>query len=114
MGIVVIALRIYSTHKTEELKPAVQRLLSEDRSLDWDLMLIEHLELDQGYRGQGIGKENALMAIRKLGANCGVITCVPVPLQFTGRCDDRNSLGKTASAATSEAVLGRCRLCPGS
>jgi GNAT superfamily N-acetyltransferase len=71
--------------KTEELKPVVQRLLSEDRSLDWDLMLIEHLELDQEYRGQGIGKEIALMAIRKLGANCGVITCVPVPLQFSGR-----------------------------
>ena len=47
-------------HKTEELKPVVQRLTSEDRSLDWDLMLIEHLELDQEYRGQGIGKRDCL------------------------------------------------------
>ena len=60
-------------------------------------MLIEHLELDQEYRGRGIGKEIALMAIRKLGASCGVITCVPVPLQFTGRSEDQKPREKRSA-----------------
>jgi GNAT superfamily N-acetyltransferase len=71
-------------HETEQLKPKVEQLLSEDRACLIDMMLIEKLELESKYRGQGIGKTIALRAIQKLGANCGVITCVPVPLQFTG------------------------------
>jgi|GEM_PF-4228105 len=69
---------------TEELKPEVERLLSENRVFQSDVMLIERLELNAEYRGRGLGKEIALRAIEKFGANCGVITCVPVPLQFTG------------------------------
>jgi GNAT superfamily N-acetyltransferase len=69
---------------TEELKPEVERLLSGNRAFQSDMMLIEQLELDPEYRGHGMGKEIALRAIEKFGANCGVITCVPVPLQFTG------------------------------
>ena len=71
-------------HETEQLKPEVERLISENRAFQSDMMLIERLELDPEYRGRGIGKEVALRTIQKLGANCGVITCVPVPLQFTG------------------------------
>ena len=69
---------------TEELKPEVERLVSGDRAFQADMMLIEQLELNSEYRGRGLGKEIALRAIEKFGANCGVITCVPVPLQFTG------------------------------
>lgn len=47
-------------------------------------MLIERIEFEPEYRGQGLGKEIALRVIQKFGARCGVITCVPVPLQFTG------------------------------
>jgi GNAT superfamily N-acetyltransferase len=71
-------------HETEQLKPEVERLLSGDRAFQTDMMLIEKLELEPEYRGQGLGKKIASRAIQKLGANCGVITCVPVPLQFTG------------------------------
>jgi GNAT superfamily N-acetyltransferase len=71
-------------HETEELKPEVERLLSENRAFQSDMMLIERLELDPDYRGQEMGKKIALRAIQKFGDNCGVITCLPVPLQFTG------------------------------
>jgi GNAT superfamily N-acetyltransferase len=71
-------------HESEQLKPEVERMLSEDRACLIDMMLIERLELHPEFRGQGLGKAIALRAIQKLGANCGVITCVPVPLQFTG------------------------------
>ena len=80
---------------TEELKPGVERLLSGDRAFHSDMMLIEQLELNAEYRGLGLGKEIALRAIEKLGANCGVITCVPVPLQFTGLAPkDKTPTGK--------------------
>jgi GNAT superfamily N-acetyltransferase len=69
---------------TEQLKPEVEKLISEDRATRWDIMLIERLELLPEYRGRGLGKSIALRAIEKLGENCGVITCLPVPLQFSG------------------------------
>ena len=82
-------------HETEELKPAVERLLSENRAFQSDIMLIERLELGSEYRGQGMGKQIALRTIQKFGENCGVITCVPVPLQFTGLGPrDREPKGK--------------------
>jgi GNAT superfamily N-acetyltransferase len=71
-------------YETEEFKPEVLQLLSEDRAFKFDMMLIERLELKPEYRGRGIGKKIALRAIQKLGENCGVITCLPAPLQFTG------------------------------
>ncbi len=71
-------------HETEELKPQVERMLSGNRVFHNDMMLIERLELNPEYRGLGLGKEIALKAIQKLGANCRVITCLPAPLQFTG------------------------------
>jgi len=70
--------------ESEQLTPEVERLLSEDRAFQHDMMLIERLELKPEYRGQGLGKEIALRVIQKFGANCSVITCLPVPLQFTG------------------------------
>ena len=69
---------------TEQLKPEVEELISENRATQWDIMLIERLELVPEYRGHGLGKSVALRAIQKFGENCGVITCVPVPLQFSG------------------------------
>jgi GNAT superfamily N-acetyltransferase len=69
--------------ESEQLKPAVERLLSENRAFQNDMMLIERLELKPEYRGQGLGKEIASRVIQKFGENCSVITCVPVPLQFT-------------------------------
>jgi hypothetical protein len=68
---------------TEQLRPEVEQLISENRATQWDIMLIERLELIPEYRGQGLGKNVALRAIQKFGENCGVITCVPVPLQFS-------------------------------
>jgi GNAT superfamily N-acetyltransferase len=70
--------------KSEQLKPEVERLLSENRAFQNDMMLIERLELKPEYRGQGLGKEIASRVIQKFGENCSVIACVPVPLQFTG------------------------------
>jgi hypothetical protein len=70
--------------ETEQLKPGVEHLISENRATQWDIMLIERLELNPECRGRGLGIEIAQRAIQKLGENCGVITCVPVPLQFTG------------------------------
>jgi GNAT superfamily N-acetyltransferase len=82
-------------HETEELKPDVEKLLSEDRAFQSDMMLIERLELNREYRGQGMGKQIALRAIQKFGGNCSVITCVPVPLQFTGLGPrDKEPVGK--------------------
>lgn len=71
-------------HDTEQLASKVEGMLSEDRAWKSDMMLIERLELNPEYRSQGLGKEIALRVIQKFGENCGVITCVPVPLQFTG------------------------------
>jgi GNAT superfamily N-acetyltransferase len=70
--------------ETEHLKPEVERLVSENRATQWDIMLIERLELVPEYRGRGLGRKVALRAIQKFGENCGIITCVPVPLQFSG------------------------------
>jgi GNAT superfamily N-acetyltransferase len=69
---------------SEQLKPEVENLISENRATQWDMLLIERLELLPEYRGRGLGKKIALRAIEKFGDNCGVITCVPVPLQFSG------------------------------
>jgi len=70
-------------HETEQLKPQVERLLSEERTFEADLMLIDQVELNPDYRGQGLGKEIILRVIRRLGTNCRVITCMPFPLQYT-------------------------------
>jgi GNAT superfamily N-acetyltransferase len=70
--------------ESEQLKPEVERLLSENRAFQNDIMLIERLELKPEYRGQGLGKEIASRVIQKFGQNSSVIACVPVPLQFTG------------------------------
>jgi GNAT superfamily N-acetyltransferase len=70
--------------ETEQLKPEVEHLISDNRATQWDIMLIERLELNPEYRGRGLGKDIALRAIQKFGENCGIITCVPVPLQFSG------------------------------
>jgi GNAT superfamily N-acetyltransferase len=70
--------------ETEQLKPEVERLILGNRTTEWDIMFIERLELAPEYRGRGLGKEIALRAIQKLRENCGIITCVPVPLQFSG------------------------------
>ncbi|MDE1177105.1 MAG: hypothetical protein PW789_10955 [Edaphobacter sp.] len=70
--------------ESEQLKPEVERLLSENRAFQHDMMLIERLELKPDYRGRGLGNEIASRVIQKFGQNCSVITCVPVPLQFTG------------------------------
>jgi GNAT superfamily N-acetyltransferase len=81
--------------ETEELKPKVDRVLSEDRAIQADIMLINRLELEPQYRGRGIGKEVTLRVIQNFGANCGVITCIPIPLQFTGLGPkDRRPKGK--------------------
>ncbi|MFC6645522.1 hypothetical protein ACFQBQ_07970 [Granulicella cerasi] len=81
---------------SEQLKPEVEKLISEDRAAQWDIMLIERLELVPEYRGRGLGKSVALRAIQKFGENCGVITCVPVPLQFSGLGrNDRKPRGMT-------------------
>jgi GNAT superfamily N-acetyltransferase len=84
--------------ETEELKPQVTHLCSEDRQFQHDLMLIERLELIPDYRGQGIGKAVALRVIQKLGTNCGVIACKPFPLQFAGlSAKDKQPTGERAA-----------------
>ena len=61
-------------------------------------MLIERLELVPEYRGRALGKSIALRAIQKFGDNCGIITCVPVPLQFSGLGPtDRKPSGMTVA-----------------
>jgi GNAT superfamily N-acetyltransferase len=84
--------------ETEELKPEVTHLCSEDRQFQHDLMLIERLELIPEHRGQGIGKSVALRIIQKFGTNCGVIACKPFPLQFTGlSARDKQPTGKSVA-----------------
>ena len=70
--------------ETEELKTKVERLRSEDRAFNYNLVLIERLELEPEWRGLSIGKRVALRVIEKLGTSAGLIVCKPFPLQFTG------------------------------
>jgi hypothetical protein len=70
--------------ETNNWKEEVQSLIGEDGLVMYDILLINRLELNERYRGKGIGAQVALEVIKALGSNCAVIACKPFPLQYRG------------------------------
>jgi GNAT superfamily N-acetyltransferase len=85
------ALECYEAIFDEEIddwKQDVVALIGEDAAVTmFDVLLIKRLELEEKYRGKGIGTEVAHQVIRVLGSNCAVIACKPFPLQYSGYGD---------------------------
>ncbi len=48
-----------------------------------DLLIIDRVEVDQAYRGHGVGLLAVRTAIECFGDGCGIIGIYPFPLQFT-------------------------------
>jgi GNAT superfamily N-acetyltransferase len=71
-------------HETNDLREEVEQLIGEDATFSYDILLIKRLELEEKFRGRGLGKLVALEVIRTLGPNCAVIVCKPFPLQYLG------------------------------
>lgn len=60
-----------------------EEIQSEFEASECDLLIIDCIELDPGFRGQGIGLSAIDRTIDIFGAGCGLVACKPWPLQFT-------------------------------
>jgi hypothetical protein len=49
-----------------------------------DLLILDRIELQPEYRGQGFGLLAVRCVIEMFGLRCGLIACKPYPLQFEG------------------------------
>ena len=72
-----------------------EEIQSEFEALECDLLIIDCVEVDPGFRGQGIGLSAIDRTIDIFGAGCGLVACKPWPLQFTPAfARDRKALKK--------------------
>jgi GNAT superfamily N-acetyltransferase len=49
-----------------------------------DLLILDRIELQPEYRGQGVGLLAVRCVIEMFGLRCGLVACKPYPLQFEG------------------------------
>lgn len=70
--------------ETNDWKDEVQVLIGEGGMVNYDILIINRLELEEKFRGKSIGEQVARQVINTLGSNCGVIVCKPFPLQYRG------------------------------
>ena len=68
--------------------PAVLQLYDEEGLFENDIMFIQTIELDDAYRGKGIGARAVLETIATFGSSCALVACKPFPLQYTNWMDD--------------------------
>jgi GNAT superfamily N-acetyltransferase len=67
--------------------PAVLQIYDEDLFGN-DILFLESIELDDAYRGKGIGARVVRETISTFGSSCALVACKPFPLQYTNWMDD--------------------------
>lgn len=65
-------------------KDEVKDLIGEDALIYDNLLLINRLEIEERFRGKGIGAKVAREVIDSFGSTAAVIACKPFPLQYRG------------------------------
>jgi GNAT superfamily N-acetyltransferase len=97
--------------KTNDWKDEVQLLIGEDRMIHYDIMLIKRLELEEEFRGKGIGKRAAIEVVKTLGANCAVLVCKPFPLQYMGYGDPDHAEERAAPGFETKRLAALEKVC---
>jgi GNAT superfamily N-acetyltransferase len=69
---------------TGDWKEEVKGLIGEDACFRHNILLINRVELDEKFRGRGVGKQVVEEIIKGFGSGCAVIACKPFPLQYIG------------------------------
>ena len=72
--------------------PAVGLLYEEEDLIENDLLLIESIELDEAYRGKGIGAKVVRETIATFGSSCALVACKPFPLQYCQWMNDEKAV----------------------
>jgi hypothetical protein len=76
--------------ETGDLKDEVKELIGEDALVLDNILLIERLEIDERFRGKGIGAKVFYEVLKTFGSQCAVIAGKPFPLQYQGYLDPEN------------------------
>lgn len=56
-----------------------------------DVLFIECIQLEEEYRGKGIGAQVVRETIATFGSQCGLIACKPFPLQYSNWQDEEHN-----------------------
>jgi GNAT superfamily N-acetyltransferase len=75
-------------------KEEVAALIGENALIRDNILLINRLEIEERFRGRGIGAKVAHEVIGTFGSQCAVIVCKPFPLQYKGYLEKKRTLAE--------------------
>ncbi len=82
--------------ESDDWKEEVTALISEDALIHDNVLLINRLQIEEQFRGRGLGAKVVHEIIKTFGSQCAVIVCKPFPLQYRGYRSEENAEARSA------------------